>query len=216
MPVENISQADLPPTSAPPPPAAELPPAPVEAEPAVVEESAAVEEALKLDEEVPAAAATVEAEDADEVVESDVPEVAGAAPGAVPRKRIERVNRLWEAEDQSHLSVSENEFINTWVDTATDHGWIHAERRTNTDNAQVGWLPVCVIQSLPDQQRWMTCKQQWQATDESQCTVGDGSCVIVWVSSRTPEGWTYAEAEDSSGNMKPGWLPVFCLEWQED
>eukprot|EP00927_Polykrikos_kofoidii_P016381 TRINITY_DN17400_c0_g1_i1.p1 TRINITY_DN17400_c0_g1~~TRINITY_DN17400_c0_g1_i1.p1 ORF type:complete len:738 (-),score=139.77 TRINITY_DN17400_c0_g1_i1:172-2385(-) len=132
-----------------------------------------------------------------------------------PPKRIERAMRLWDAEDQSQLSVAERDFVNVWVETGTVHGWIHAEKRSSGDKRQ-GWLPRCVLQQLPEQQRWMSTRQQWKAMDDSQCNVDEGSMVIVWLSSRTPEGWTYAEAEDATtGKTKPGWLPVFCLEWND-
>eukprot|EP00448_Togula_jolla_P001718 CAMPEP_0170607260 /NCGR_PEP_ID=MMETSP0224-20130122/20957_1 /TAXON_ID=285029 /ORGANISM="Togula jolla, Strain CCCM 725" /LENGTH=585 /DNA_ID=CAMNT_0010932409 /DNA_START=51 /DNA_END=1808 /DNA_ORIENTATION=- len=152
---------------------------------------------------------------------SDVHEVSAreatssAAPSPQFRKRIERVLGAWSAEDSSQISVAENEFVNIWVDTGTDHGWIHAERRSG--DAQVGWLPASLLQKLPDTQRWMITKQKWQAMDETQSNVEEGTMVIVWIMSRTPEGWTYAEVEtEKGGPMQPGWLPDFCLEWCED
>eukprot|EP00929_Paragymnodinium_shiwhaense_P112101 TRINITY_DN80359_c0_g1_i1.p1 TRINITY_DN80359_c0_g1~~TRINITY_DN80359_c0_g1_i1.p1 ORF type:complete len:813 (-),score=159.41 TRINITY_DN80359_c0_g1_i1:230-2611(-) len=152
---------------------------------------------------------------------AQTPAAAPASEGAAaevrtpqPKKRIERVSRHWNGEDPSQLSVSENEYICVWVDTATEHGWIHAERRSNP--TQVGWLPCCVLQQLPDGQRWMVAKQHWQAMDDSQCMLEVGMLVVVWVTSRTAEGWTYAEAPVPSGGLKPGWLPDFCLEWNED
>lgn len=138
---------------------------------------------------------------------------AEASAGPVPRKRIERVMKSWSAEDPSQLSVVENEFVSVWVGTDTDNGWIHAEG--HEDAARAGWLPLCVLKPLPEGQRWMRAVQQWQAMDESQCSAQNGAMVIVWVSSRTKEGWTYAESEQG-GEMKPGWLPVFCLAWNEE
>lgn len=115
------------------------------------------------------------------------------------------------------MSVNAGEFVNLWVDTGTEHGWIHAERRVGGPPPQVGWLPVNVLKSLPPSQRWMCAKQSWQAMDESnQCSVQQGNLVIVWVSSRTQEGWTYVEAERDDGSTTPGWCPVFALEWNED
>jgi len=144
--------------------------------------------------------------------ESTFADAEGSAPPP-PRKRIERVLRSWTAEDPSQLSVVENEFVSVWVGTETDNGWIHAEG--HEDGARAGWLPLCVLKTLPEGQRWMRAVQQWQAMDESQCSAAPGDMVIVWVSSRTKEGWTYAESEQDS-EMKPGWLPVFCLAWSDE
>jgi len=144
--------------------------------------------------------------------ESVVADAEGSA-APQPRKRLERVARSWTAEDPSQLSVVENEFVNVWVGTDTDNGWIHAEG--HEDGASAGWLPLCVLKTLPEGQKWMRAVQQWQAMDESQCSVVPGSVVVVWVGSRTQEGWTYAESEQGD-EMKPGWLPVFCLAWNDE
>lgn len=158
---------------------------------------------------------------AEDVGEKGAEGVAGGADGTVAapggtaaptRKQIQRVERSWVAEDSSQMSVSEGEFVETWVDTSTEHGWIHAEKQSG--GLQVGWLPACVLQQLPENQRWMRARQQWQAMDESQCSVEEGAAVIVWVSSRTAEGWTYVEAP-KDGAIRPGWVPAFCLEWTD-
>lgn len=141
-----------------------------------------------------------------------------AAQQAPPRKRIQRMKRPWSAEDPSQLSASESDFIQVWIDTSTDHGWIHAERLTNVgdiSSSSVGWLPMCVLVQLADNRRWMRVKQQWQAIGESQTSVEQGEKVIVWIDSRTEQGWTYVEAPEGS-NSAPGWLPDFCLEWNAD
>lgn len=130
------------------------------------------------------------------------------------RKRIERVEQAWVGNDGSQLSVVEGQFVDVWVGTGTDNGWIHAEAHTG-DPPQAGWLPTCVLKKLPEGQRWLRASKAWQAMDESQCSIAEGDMVVVWVSSRTTEGWTYAETEQD-GKMKPGWLPVFSLEWSED
>jgi len=123
--------------------------------------------------------------------------------------------RSWTAEDPSQLSVAENEFVSVWVGTDTENGWIHAEG--HEDPARVGWVPLCVLKTLPEGQRWMRATQTWQAMDESQCSVVADAVGVVWVHSRTKEGWTYVEAEQGGdGEIKSGWLPAFCLEWSED
>eukprot|EP00930_Biecheleria_cincta_P055725 TRINITY_DN42002_c0_g1_i1.p1 TRINITY_DN42002_c0_g1~~TRINITY_DN42002_c0_g1_i1.p1 ORF type:complete len:675 (+),score=125.33 TRINITY_DN42002_c0_g1_i1:34-2058(+) len=140
-------------------------------------------------------------------------EPAAQAPG--PAKRLERALRDWTADDASQLSVTENSFVSVWIDTATDNGWIHAELAAS--EATVGWLPLCVLHRLPEGQRWMRAKQHWEAMDASQCSVENGNYVIVWVSSLTKEGWTYVEADQESGvSGSKGWLPVFCLAWNDN
>lgn len=164
-------------------------------------------------EAAPDTAATSESTGGDVTVVS----AEGAPVGTPPRKRIQRMKRDWTAEDPSQMGAFEGDFVSVWVETGTDHGWIHAERMTGmTDGAtQVGWLPLCVLHDLPKNQRWMRTKQAWQTADVSQCNVEAFKFVIVWVDSRTAEGWTYVEASEDS-NSQPGWLPDFCIEWNDE
>jgi len=135
---------------------------------------------------------------------------------APPRKRTQRMKREWVAEDPSQMSAAEGDFVMIWVDTGTDHGWIHAEKVTaKEESSQVGWLPICVLNPLPEFRKWMRTKQAWQAMGESQCNVEEGVQVVVWVDSRTDQGWTYVEGSEEF-NVSPGWLPDFALEWNDD
>jgi len=135
---------------------------------------------------------------------------------APPRKRTQRMKREWVAEDPSQMSAAEGDFVMIWVDTGTDHGWIHAEKVTaKEESSQVGWLPICVLNPLPEFRKWMRTKQAWQAMGESQCIVEEGVHVVVWVDSRTDQGWTYVEGSEEF-NVSPGWLPDFALEWNDD
>jgi len=140
--------------------------------------------------------------------------VGGAGVGkSSPRKRIERVEWQWDAEDPSQMSVVEGDFVLIWVDTASDNGWIYAERHSGAAQAGVGWLPVWVLQELPQHRRWMRTTQHWEASDESQCSVEEGAYVMVWSNSKTSAGWTYVEGPS---DRQPGWLPIFCLEWTDE
>lgn len=141
----------------------------------------------------------------------------GAPVGTPPRKRIQRMKRDWVAEDPSQLSANEGDFVEVWIETGTDHGWIHAERIVGiTDGStQVGWLPLCVLVDQLKDRRWMRTKQQWQAMGESQCNVEAQKLVVVWVDSRTEQGWTYVEASDDATST-PGWIPDFCIEWNDE
>jgi len=136
---------------------------------------------------------------------------------SMPKKRFERAARPWNAEDGSQLQVAPGDFVNVWIDTITENGWIHADKIV-ADTTQVGWLPACVLQTIDDNKRWMRVRQEWQAMDESQCSASENSMVIVWLNSRTQEGWSYVEAplDNVSTAAKPGWLPAFCLDWIED
>jgi len=133
----------------------------------------------------------------------------------VAKKRLERVSGEWKAEDASQLTVQENDFVLVWTDTESDNGWIHAEMTDPaTGNAKLGWMPACHLKKLPDGHSWMRVKQSWSSMDESQCTLVEGGIIEVWVSTRTPEGWTYAEVlQEEQKSM--GWVPVFCLEWTD-
>jgi len=145
------------------------------------------------------------------------PSAATSAPDQTPpRKRLERAAQSWTQQDPSQLGIIEGQFVSVWLDTRTEHGWIHAEAYAsgNSGPSTAGWLPVCVLQELPEGRRWMRAKQRWEPMDASQCGVEESACVIVWVGSKTKEGWAYVEAEEgASGVSRPGWLPVFCLEW---
>eukprot|EP00931_Biecheleriopsis_adriatica_P038123 TRINITY_DN21868_c0_g1_i1.p1 TRINITY_DN21868_c0_g1~~TRINITY_DN21868_c0_g1_i1.p1 ORF type:complete len:623 (+),score=115.85 TRINITY_DN21868_c0_g1_i1:249-1871(+) len=165
--------------------------------------------------EVPQATATSEAPSSHQAAEEDSATAEDEEPSAeppAPPKRLERAARTWNADDASMLGVTENEFVNVWTETATENGWIHAELASN--QAKVGWLPSVVLQKLPEGQRWMKTKQPWEAMDPSQCSVGVDTYVNVWVSSLTKEGWTYVEALDQQEHK--GWLPSFCLVWNDN
>lgn len=144
---------------------------------------------------------------------------AGAEP-LPPRKRLERAAQQWAQQDSAQLGITEGQYVSVWLDTRTEHGWIHAEAYVNgnTGEATAGWLPCCVLQELPEGRRWMRALQRWAPMDASQSDVEEGSSVIVWVGSKTKEGWAYVEAEEGvvGGPTRPGWLPVFCLEWTEE
>lgn len=233
-PGDSAAEAPAPPEAAPPEPTIVLASAHAEPDkeerdqvevhvdqPAPEEAKEEPEAAQQPQEPEPVVAAAAEKETPQEMTEVTEPEVpaadpptapAEAPPQPEPRKRFERIARGWHAEDPSQLGVNEGEFVRTWVDTSTDNGWIHAER---ADTTQAGWLPVVVLKEMEEGKKWMRVAQTWKGTtEENQCNVEAGSVVIVWANSRTPEGWTYVEVETDEGT-RPGWLPAFCLEWNE-
>jgi len=127
-----------------------------------------------------------------------------------PAKRLERSKQAWTGGDASQLTVSDKEFVYVWTSTATDNGWIHAELAK--DQSKVGWLPQIILDQLQEGQQWMRAKQKWEARDDTQCSVQVGEFCLVWVSSLTKEGWCYVDCQDSAGR---GWLPDFCLTWND-
>jgi len=139
---------------------------------------------------------------------------ASTTPAAQARKRIERMNRAWSGDDPSQLTVKEDEFVVVWVDSMSENGWIHAEVK-GASGDQLGWLPACHLKQMPDGHRWMRVKQTWVGMDESQCTVTEANVVDVWIQTKTPEGWVYAEAPQEDSSQLVGWVPVFCLEWDD-
>lgn len=187
-------------------------PAPAEAEPLCAEVELDVEEQEEL------AEPTADGDDG-QALGTAAEEVAAAPQPvpALPKKKFERAARPWNAEDGSQLQVAPGDFVSVWTDTMTDNGWIHADK-TVGETTQVGWLPACVLHTIDENKKWMRVRQEWQAMDESQCSAAEGSMVIVWMNSRTQEGWSYVEAplDNASASAKPGWLPAFCLDWIED
>merc|ERR1719424_197862 len=126
--------------------------------------------------------------------------------GPTHRKRVQRVKHSWHADDPLQLSVSKGEFLNICIDSASDQGWIFAERTSTTHGAaQAGWLPTHVLRSLLEDHHWMRTARAWQGTDDSQCAVGLG--VLVLVSECTSKGWAYVKSAERAG-IRPGWLPA--------
>jgi len=128
-------------------------------------------------------------------------------------KVIERIGKPLNGQFDTQLPVYADEFVKIWRGTETENGWVHAEKIQ--DSSQAGWLPTCSLSTLQTGHRWMQTIQAWEAMDSSQCPLQVGTIVTVWVTSRTPEGWTYVEGE-KDGEKVQGWAPVFCLEWPTD
>ncbi|CAE8593482.1 unnamed protein product, partial [Polarella glacialis] len=127
-------------------------------------------------------------------------------------KRIQRVTQTWQGDDASQVSVSELDFVEVRLDTQTEHGWIHGQKLV-PNTGEAGWIPLCILQNLEEDQAWMRVKQTWQASDASQLCADEGSMALVWTSTRTAEGWTYVDKQEKDGGMTPGWLPDFCFDW---
>jgi len=148
-----------------------------------------------------------EAVSAEEVVEAEAPSA----------KRLTRVSSPWDQED-AQMHVKEGDFVSVWPSSVTEHGWIYAEDILRADVA--GWLPGCVLEELPSNQRWIKASQEMQAAHETQLSVVEGTVYKVSIDSRTAEGWIYAEinkvttegaGDGAEEGVQAGWVPVFCF-----
>jgi hypothetical protein len=146
----------------------------------------------------------------------------GAVSSAMPKRRLTKVQHTWECEENcsnSQLSVEEGTFINVWLGSKTENGWIYAESLICCN--RVGWLPNSMLQELPPHKQWMRVSAACKASYQSQLSVEAGSMVLVDVS-RCAAGWAYAEELSSAtGRHLPckhtsaGWVPTQCLEWTQ-
>jgi len=143
---------------------------------------------------------TPAAETADlECIEAD------AAPP--PRKQLRQVLQPWGSEG-AEFAAREGNLVRVWADSETPHGWIYAEELD--DGSRAGWLPSCVLEPLLSHEQWMMVHKTMDAIHETQLSVREKSWLKVNVTSRTEEGWAYAEVACSG---QAGWVPVCCLDW---
>jgi hypothetical protein len=146
----------------------------------------------------------------------------GAVSSVMPKRRLTKVQHTWECDancSNSQLSVEEGTFINVWLGSKTENGWIYAESLICCN--RVGWLPNSMLQELPVHKQWMRVSTPCKASYQSQLSVDAGSMVLVDVS-RCAAGWAYAEELSSAtGRHLPGkhtsagWVPIQCLEWAQ-
>ncbi|CAK9079005.1 unnamed protein product [Durusdinium trenchii] len=78
---------------------------------------------------------------------------------------------------------------------AQDLGWIYAE--DPMDASRAGWLPSLALEDEQDGHAWILVQKTMPAVHESQLNVEEGEVLKVNLSSRTPEGWAYAEKVQS-------------------
>jgi len=145
-----------------------------------------------------------------------------AAPPAVPRKEVFRVQLSWLHESSSDiLRVEEGDFVLVWPHTKTDNGWIFSEK-LGEESGRGGWLPSTVLQEPPCGRQWMCATRAW--TSENQMEVQEGGVFSLYANSRTELGWVYAEVADKqklcagaeSGSpldLQAGWVPDYCFDW---
>lgn len=160
------------------------------------------------------------AEDQKEMVHAEAVSVEEVVEAEAPlAKRLTRVISHWESQDSgAQMHVKEGDFVSVWPSSVTEHGWIYAEDILRADVA--GWLPGCVLEELPSNQRWIKASQEMQAAHETQLSVVEGTVYKVSIDSRTAEGWIYAEinkvttegaGDGAEEGVQAGWVPVFCF-----
>jgi len=190
--------------------------------------AAAAEETVELhmEEQPPVAATTCEektealAEDQKEIVHAEAVSAEEVVEAEAPSaKRLTRVSSVWESQGSgAQMHVKEGDFVSVWPSSVTEHGWIYAEDISHADVA--GWLPGCVLEELPSNQRWIKASQEMQAAHETQLSVVEGTVYKVSIDSRTAEGWIYAETskvttesavDGAEEGTQAGWVPVFCF-----
>jgi len=135
-------------------------------------------------------------------------------------KQIRRVLTDWNNSEEQ-LAVATGDIILIWCGSETQHGWVYAEHLH--DSSKASWLPLAVLEVLPDNQQFMLAASSMDAHHETQLAIHEGCVLKVTCSSRTPEGWIYVEEVHNKENgterghppAKAGWVPTSCLEWME-
>lgn len=130
----------------------------------------------------------------------------------------------YAGQDGAQLAVNEGEFVNVWVESTTEQGWVYAALlEAPGGDSRGGWLPSWALLQLPAHQRWMRVVETMEALHTMQLSVREGSVLKVHTNSCTEDGWIYAETADEYTGDKPpegasnsaGWVPVLLLEWAE-
>jgi len=127
-------------------------------------------------------------------------------------KVIRRVCQDASGQEDTLLAAQAGDFLRVWPHTQTDLGWIYAE--DPMDASRAGWLPSLALEDEQDGHAWILVQKTMPAVHESQLNVEEGEVLKVNLSSRTPEGWAYAEKVTPSGKTDTaGWVPVISLWW---
>jgi len=144
--------------------------------------------------------------------------ISAEAPIVRPRKHVNRCCSGWSGA-LSNFEVQEGCFLKVWVDHTSGNGWVYAEYLA--DHRKQGWLPAYALHELSPHQQWMLpawSRHEGLHACEMSCTKGHP--LLVWKHTRTAEGWVYAESYaagvDSPSTHEEGWVPVNCLDWDED
>ena len=128
------------------------------------------------------------------------------------QKPVRRVCSNVIGQDTGLLPAEAGDFVRAWPHSQTELGWIYAEDPVEASRA--GWLPTVVLEEAPEGHGWLLVRKTMPAVHENQLDVEEGQVLKVNLSSRTPEGWAYAEKVSAKTN-EAGWVPVVSLWWDE-
>lgn len=130
------------------------------------------------------------------------------------QKPIRRVSSHVAGQDDGLLAAEADDFVRVWPHSETELGWIYAE--DPVDASRAGWLPSLVLEQVEEPgHAWLLVKKSMQAVHANQLDVEASEILKVNLSSRTPEGWAYAEKVTPSKTNAAGWVPVVSLCWDD-
>jgi len=131
-----------------------------------------------------------------------------SATAGPPARQLARVlSSLPESANQ--FSVEPGTLIYVWADSATEHGWIYAERLDMGSSA--GWLPTNSLKLLARTLQWRSVAKSSPSFSDLHLAAEQGDVILVDASSveqAAEGGWAYVERLDGS---KAGWFPTSSL-----
>lgn len=135
-----------------------------------------------------------------------------SAPAEGPARQLARVQSTWpeDSSTESQLSVQRGSLIYTWAGSATEHGWIYAERIGKSCLA--GWIPTNVLTPLPLSYQWRRVTKSCPSFSDLHLAGEQGDIILVDGESTeqgAEEGWVYSEHLDGA---RVGWFPTCALD----
>eukprot|EP00933_Yihiella_yeosuensis_P080374 TRINITY_DN93783_c0_g1_i1.p1 TRINITY_DN93783_c0_g1~~TRINITY_DN93783_c0_g1_i1.p1 ORF type:complete len:367 (+),score=83.55 TRINITY_DN93783_c0_g1_i1:114-1214(+) len=129
------------------------------------------------------------------------------------RNLLRRVCQSWSMAEAT-ISVEVNDFVRVWSGSETELGWVYVE--DPFDSTRAGWLPHVVLEAETPHQTWMLATKTMEAVHSTQLSSRKGTFLKVYASSKTEDGWTYAEQPgDADTSAEAGWVPTCCLAWED-
>lgn len=110
----------------------------------------------------------------------------------------------------SQLSLRQGTVVYTWTGSATDNGWIYAER-LNIGGA-AGWIPTNVLKLLPLSYQYRRVTKSSPSFSDLHLASEQGDILLVdgaSIEQSTDEGWVYAERLDGT---QVGLFPTSAVE----
>lgn len=132
---------------------------------------------------------------------------------ARPARQLARVMRSLpegcSAANPNLLAVQPGTLIYVWADSATEHGWIYAERLDKGSLA--GWIPADLLKILSPSLELRSAVKNCPSFSDLHLAAGQGDIVLVDIESveQAAEG-AWIEAERLDGTQS-GWFPTCAL-----